>query len=115
MPQRGNPFAEKSLYLVLPQKGQPVKITFCISDPYTQLYIQQVFAVKGRNNFMQYAWEEEIYKYITAIEQNDKHKMLAINGMPDHITGKQVAPLGQIPSFTLYLQTGYAAGINVFE
>ena len=24
-------------------------------------------------------------KYITAVVQNDKHKMLAINGMPDHI------------------------------
>jgi len=26
-----------------------------------------------------------LQKYITAVVQNDKHKMLAINGMPDHI------------------------------
>ncbi len=56
-----------------------------MGDTYTQLYIQLVFAVKGRSNFIQNAWEEELYKYITAVLQNDRHKMLAINGMPDHI------------------------------
>ncbi len=56
-----------------------------MGDTYTQLHIQLVFAVKNRNNFIQPAWEEELYKYITAVIQNDKHKMLAINGMPDHI------------------------------
>ena len=56
-----------------------------MSDTYTQLYIQLVFAVKGRMSFISCVWEEELYKYITAVVQNDKHKMLAINGMPDHI------------------------------
>jgi len=56
-----------------------------MSDTYTQLCIQLVFAVKGRNSFIQYAWEEELYKYITAVVQNDRHKMLSINGMTDHI------------------------------
>ncbi len=26
-----------------------------------------------------------LHKYITAVVQNDNHKMLSINGMPDHI------------------------------
>ena len=56
-----------------------------MGDTYTQLYIQLVFAVKGRRSFIQHTWEEELYKYITAVVQNDRHKMLAINGMPDHI------------------------------
>jgi REP element-mobilizing transposase RayT len=56
-----------------------------MSNTYTQLYIHLVFAVKGRKSFIQYSWEDELYKYITAVVQNDKHKMLAINGMPDHI------------------------------
>lgn len=56
-----------------------------MGDTYTQLYIQLVFAVKARKCFIQNAWEEELYKYITAVVQNDRHKMLAINGMPDHI------------------------------
>jgi putative transposase len=56
-----------------------------MSDTYTQLYVHLVFAVKKRHSFIQPAWEEELYKYITAVVQHDKHKMLAINGMRDHI------------------------------
>ena len=52
---------------------------------YSQIYIQVVFAVKGRNNLIRQEWEEELYKYITGIVQNKEQKMLAINGMPDHI------------------------------
>jgi len=56
-----------------------------MADTYSQLYIQLVFAVKGRVSLIQSNWENELYKYITGIVQNRKHKMLAINGMPDHI------------------------------
>ena len=56
-----------------------------MSDTYTQLYVQLVFAVKGRHSFINPSWEQELYKYITAVVQNDRHKMLAVNGMPDHI------------------------------
>lgn len=56
-----------------------------MGDTYTQLYIQLVFAVKHRKNFIHASWKQSMYKYITAVIQNDKHKMLAINGMPDHI------------------------------
>lgn len=52
---------------------------------YSQIYIQIVFAVKNRNGLIDNSWEEELYKYITGIVQNKGQKMLAINGMPDHI------------------------------
>ncbi len=52
---------------------------------FSQIYIQVVFAVKGRYSLIQSEWEEELYKYITGIVQNKKQKMLAINGVPDHI------------------------------
>jgi REP-associated tyrosine transposase len=65
-------------------EGQPVK-PYTMSDTYTQLYIQLVFAVKGRYSFIHPSWEENLHKYITGVIQNDKHKMLAINSMPDHI------------------------------
>ena len=68
----------------LPQRGN-LLATRIMSDTYTQLYIHLVFSVKGRNNFIQPIWENELHKYITAVVQNDRHKMLAINGMPDHI------------------------------
>jgi REP element-mobilizing transposase RayT len=52
---------------------------------FSQIYIQVVFAVKGRDGLIHSTWEEELYKYITGIVQNKEQKMLAINGMPDHI------------------------------
>lgn len=52
---------------------------------YSQIYIQIVFAVKNRQALIADSWEEELYKYITGIVQNKGQKMLAINGMPDHI------------------------------
>lgn len=52
---------------------------------YSQIYIQVVFAVKYRECLISTEWEDNLYKYITGIIQNKGHKMLAINGMPDHI------------------------------
>lgn len=52
---------------------------------YSQIYIQTIFAVKGRDSLIQPEWEEKLYKYITGIVQNKKQKMLAINGIPNHI------------------------------
>ncbi len=52
---------------------------------YTQIYIHTVFAVKGLESLIRPTWEERLYKYITGIVQNKEQKMLAINGMPDHI------------------------------
>ena len=52
---------------------------------FSQIYIQVVFAVKGRNSIIKTEWEEELYKYITGIVQNKDQKVLAINGSFDHI------------------------------
>jgi putative transposase len=52
---------------------------------FSQIYIQVVFAVKGRDAIIHKTWEEELYKYISGIVKNKEQKMLAINGMPDHI------------------------------
>jgi REP element-mobilizing transposase RayT len=52
---------------------------------YSQIFIQIVFAVKGRESLIHPSWEERLYKYITGIVQNKEQKMFAINGMPNHI------------------------------
>ncbi|MBW7887900.1 MAG: IS200/IS605 family transposase [Bacteroidetes bacterium] len=52
---------------------------------FSQIYIQVVFAVKGRDSLIHSTWEEELYKYISGIVRNKEQKMLAINGMSDHI------------------------------
>ncbi|HTN69257.1 MAG: IS200/IS605 family transposase [Bacteroidales bacterium] len=56
-----------------------------MSDTYSQIYIQTVFAVQDRDAIIQSSWEEELYKYITGILQNKGQKMLAINGTSNHI------------------------------
>ncbi|MCF0057597.1 IS200/IS605 family transposase [Dyadobacter sp. CY356] len=56
-----------------------------MADTYTQLYIQIVFSVKGRESLIKKAWKDELYAYIGGIIAKQKSKLLAINGMPDHI------------------------------
>jgi len=34
---------------------------------------------------IQTEWEDRLQRYITGILQNNKHKLLAINTMPDHL------------------------------
>jgi len=54
-------------------------------NTYTQLYIHFVFAVKYRKAIIGEDWEDRLQKYITGIVQNNGHKLLAINTMPDHL------------------------------
>ena len=56
-----------------------------MANTYTQIHIQAVFAVQNRECIIQKSWKEELYKYIAGIVQNNNHKLLCINGMPDHI------------------------------
>ena|ERR1043165_4236680 len=55
-----------------------------MADTYSQLYIQIVFAVKGRENLVHPFFREELQKYITGIVEKRNNKMLAIYCMPDH-------------------------------
>ena len=52
---------------------------------FSQIYIQVVFAVKGRESEIQHEWEERLYQYITGIIRKKEQKMLAINGTSNHI------------------------------
>ncbi len=54
-------------------------------NTYTQLHIHAVFAVQNRECIIREPWADELYKYISGIVKNNNHKILAINGMPDHI------------------------------
>ena len=56
-----------------------------MANTYTQLHIQLVFAVKYRAALIQKIWQPRLHEYITGIFQNNDHKMLQINSMPDHI------------------------------
>lgn len=54
-------------------------------NTYTQIYIQIVFAVRGRRNLIPAVHRETLHKYITGIVQERGQKMLAVFCMPDHV------------------------------
>lgn len=56
-----------------------------MADTYTQLYIHIVFAVKYRDAAISEEWDERLRQYITGIVQYNRHKLIAINNMPDHM------------------------------
>jgi REP element-mobilizing transposase RayT len=56
-----------------------------MANTYTQIHIQTVFAVQNRQSLIGDEWKEDLYKYMTSIIQNNNHKLLQINGMPDHV------------------------------
>ena len=55
-----------------------------MANTYTQIYIQIVFAVEGRQNLIQREHKDELQKYMTGIVTNKGQKLIAINNMPDH-------------------------------
>jgi putative transposase len=56
-----------------------------MANTYTQIYLQFVFAVQNRTSLIKPEWKDEFFKYITGIVQNNRHKLIAINGPSNHI------------------------------
>jgi REP element-mobilizing transposase RayT len=56
-----------------------------MANTFTQIYIQLVFAVEGRQSLIQNQFKDLLYKTMTGIVQQRGHKLIAINGMPDHV------------------------------
>lgn len=56
-----------------------------MANTYSQVYIQIVFAVKGRQNLIEKQNREELHEFITGIVSNRGQKLLAIFAMPDHV------------------------------
>ena len=56
-----------------------------MAGTFSQIYIQIVFAVKGRRNLIHKTWKEELHKYIAGIIKGKGQKPIIVNGMPDHI------------------------------
>ena len=56
-----------------------------MANTYSQIYIQTVFAVDGRLSLIRAEFKEQLYKYMTGIVRNKRQKLIAINGMSDHV------------------------------
>jgi REP element-mobilizing transposase RayT len=52
---------------------------------FSQIYIQIVFAVKGRENLIGNSWKTDLHKYISGTIKGKGQKPIIVNGMPDHI------------------------------
>jgi len=55
-----------------------------MANTYSQIYLQVVFAVEGRQNLIQKRNKQELHKYITGIVTQRGQKLLAVHCMPDH-------------------------------
>ncbi|PJE39569.1 MAG: transposase [Flavobacterium sp.] len=56
-----------------------------MANTYTHIHLQFVFAVKYRDGLIYSSFKDELYQYMSGIIKNHNHKLLAINGMPDHV------------------------------
>ena len=56
-----------------------------MAGTFSQIYIQAVFAVKGRENLLQKAWRVEVFKYMAGIIKEKGHKPIIVNGVSDHV------------------------------
>ncbi len=55
-----------------------------MANTYSQIYIQVVFAVQGRQNLIPQPNKEELHKFMTGIVREREQKLLAVHSMPDH-------------------------------
>lgn len=84
-----------------------------MANTFTQLYVHLVFSPKNRDALIKKSWKENLEKYITGIVQNNGHKILAVNCMPDHIhifIGYNVNQL--IPHLVEHIKTSSTAWVN---
>lgn len=56
-----------------------------MAGTYSQIYIQIVFAVRGRQNLLQKPWREQVFKYICGIIRNKGQMPMIVNGVSDHV------------------------------
>ena len=56
-----------------------------MANTYTQIYIQVVFAVEGRQSLIAPEHNDKLQKYITGIVSAQRHKLITINNMTDHL------------------------------
>lgn len=56
-----------------------------MANTYTQLNVQTVFAVNGRDNILTSNFRPRLFEYIAGILRNTKQYPLAVNGFKNHV------------------------------
>jgi putative transposase len=69
-----------TFFLTFVNQKQPI-----MADTYTQIYYHVVFAVRNRKYMITKDIKDDLYKYMSGIINNQKQKLIIVNGMPDHV------------------------------
>jgi putative transposase len=56
-----------------------------MAGTYSQIYLQFVFAVKGRHALLHEPWRDEVFKYMSGIIKGKGQKPIIVNGVEDHV------------------------------
>ena len=56
-----------------------------MASTFSQIYIQYVFGVKGRDSLLHKPWRDEVFKYISGIIVGKNQKPIIVNGFADHV------------------------------
>lgn len=56
-----------------------------MGNTYTRLHTHYVFAVKYRRALLDKSWRDEVFMYMAGIVKSQGNKVMAINGVEDHV------------------------------
>lgn len=56
-----------------------------MADTFHQVYIQLIFAVKGRRSLLKKEFRQEFFKVMASMIQELGHKSIIVNGVADHV------------------------------
>jgi len=56
-----------------------------MAGTFSRIYIQYVFAVKGRANLLHKSWRDEVFKYMSGIIKSKGQKPIIVNGVENHV------------------------------
>ena len=84
-PRRGDIISSGNLITIAEAFSTLLSNMIFMSGTFSQLSIQIVFAVKGRENLIASGCKDELNKYIAGIIKGKEQKSIIVNVMPDHI------------------------------
>lgn len=56
-----------------------------MGNTYHQVYVQIIFAVKGRQSFLKKEFRDDFFKVLASMIQKLGHKSIIVNGVADHV------------------------------
>lgn len=84
-----------------------------MANTFVQIYVHVVFSVRTREHVLPMIQKDRLHQYIGGILRKKRHKLFAINSMPDHIHMLiSVNPEQSISAMVRDIKTGSSLFIN---